>query len=175
MVTRDIICNITLNEVTLDDSIWELHGLNLKIINAIVPKTKFLLYSNNKEDFIHSVNILSSSFGQLKVLMGFNINISNCYIDGNTRLSSTLIDIVDCNLSITNFIFFNQMKHDKGPAIINAMACHIDIMNVNILQNYALDGLIWVSNSSVLQIKNSMFSDNGLFIWTSSILNSEPQ
>ena len=170
MVTRDIICNITLNEVTLDDSIWELHGLNLKIINAIVPKTKFLLYSNNKEDFIHSVNILSSSFGQLKVLMGFNINISNCYIDGNTRLSSTLIDIVDCNLSITNFIFFNQMKHDKGPAIINAMACHIDMMNVNILQNYALDGLIWVSNSSVLQIKNSMFSDNGLFIWTSSIL-----
>ena len=62
------------------------------------------------------------------------------------------------------------MKHDKGPAIINAMACHINMVNVNILQNYALDGLIWVSNSSVLQIKNSMFSDNGLFIWTSGVL-----
>ena len=170
MVTRDIICNITLNEVTLNNSIWALHGFNLKIINAIFPKTKLLLYSNNKEDSIYSVNILSSSFGQLKVSRGYNINISNCYIDGNTRLSSTLIDIVHCNLSITNFIFFNQMKHDKGPAIINAMACHINMINVNILQNYALDGLIWVSNSSVLQIENSMFNDNGLFIWTSGVL-----
>ena len=108
MVTRNIICNITLNEVTLDNSIWALHGFNLKVINAIVPKIKFLLYPNNKEDSIHSVNILSSSFGQLKVSRGFNINISNCYIDGNTRLSSTLIDIVHCNLSITNFIFLQS-------------------------------------------------------------------
>ena len=119
---------------------------------------------------IYSVNILSSSFGQLQTSGRFHITIANCYLDGNTRVSSTLVDIVDCTLNIENFIFFNQRKYDKGPAIINAANSYVSMVNVNIYKNYALNGLIWTSNSSKLHIKKSNFNGNGMFLWTSSVL-----
>ena len=170
MVTRDKICVITLNEVTLGNSIWILDGFNLTIINAIVPKIKFLLNSSYKDDMIYSAKILSTSFGQLKASRGFHIYISNCYINGATRFTSTLIDIVNCNLSIVDLIFFNQMKHDKGPALINAITCNIDVTNISILQNYALDGLISVSDNSKLLVENSIFNGNGLLFSTRGVL-----
>ena len=96
--------------------------------------------------------------------------MNNCSANGNTRLALTLIEIVDCNLNISNSKFLNQIKYFKGPAIINAVRSQIYIKNTNISQNCALDGLIWTSNNSVLYIQNSMFSSNGLFLLTSGVL-----
>ena len=78
--------------------------------------------------------------------------------------------MVNCNVNIENSIFSNQIKYNKGPAIINVVRSHIDIVNVNISQNYALDGLLMISNNSILTVQNSMFSHNGLFLLTSSVL-----
>ena len=166
---KDTICNVTLYGITLNDSTWTLHGINLKIIDSIVTKTIFVLMSDEK-DHKRYLNISRSSFGQIKASRGIVINISNCSIHRNIRLTSTLIDIVKCNLSIENVIFFNQIKYDKGPAIINAVESHICMVNVNISQSYALDGLLRLSNESILHIQNSEFSQNGLFLFTSSVL-----
>ena len=163
-------CNVTLNGITLNDSTWTLYGFNLRIIDAIVTKTSFILLPGIKNHSVHLVKISNSSFGQIKASKGFIINISNCNFNSNTRLTLTLIDVVHCNVSIKNSIFFNQIKYNKGPAIINAVTSHIDIVSVNISQNYALDGLLRISNSSILNVKNSTFSHNGLFILTSSVL-----
>ena len=146
-----------------------MYGFNLRIIDAIITKSSFVLISGGKDHSVHLVNILNSSFGQIKASRGFNINISNCNINGNTRLTSTLINVVHCNVSIENSIFSNQIKYNKGPAIVNAVTSHIDIVNVNVSQNYALDGLLWISNNSILKIKNSMFNQNGLILLTSSV------
>ena len=53
---------------------------------------------------------------------------------------------------------------------MNAITSHIDILNVNISQNYALDGLLMISNNSILTVQNSMYSQNGLFFLASSVL-----
>ena len=44
------------------------------------------------------------------------------------------------------------------------------MVNGNVVQNYAKDGLIWVSNNSQLSVHNSVFESNGVFVLTSSIL-----
>ena len=169
-VIKETSCNVTLNRVTLNDSTWALYGFNLRIVDAIITKTSFILMSGGKDHNVHLVNISNSSFGQIKASKGFIINISNCNIDGNTILTSTLIDVENCNLSIENCIFFNQIKYNKGPAIINAVTSHIKIVNVNISQSCALDGLLRISNNSILQVQNSIFSQNGLLLLTSSVL-----
>ena len=169
-MTRDTICNVTLIGTILGDSVWTLYGFNLHIINALVTKSKFFLMSDDNKANIYLVNILSSSFGQLQTSGRFHITIVNCYLDGNTRGTSTLVDIVDCTLNIEKFIFFNHRKYDKGPAIINAVNSYVSMVNVNIYKNYALNGLIWASKSSKLYIKKSNFNGNGMFLWTSSVL-----
>ena len=169
-MAKDTFCSITLDGITLSDSKWTLHGFNLRITNIIAPKALFFLMSSDKVNITHSVNISASNFGQIKASERFNINIFNCFICCNKRVTSTLIDIINCNINIKNFIFFNQIKHSKGPALINAVESHINMDNVNFIQNYALDGLIWASNGSQLQVQNSMFNGNGLFLLTSGVL-----
>ena len=159
-----------MNGITLNDSTWTLYGFNLRIIDSIITQTSFVLISGGKDHRVHLVNISNSSLGKIKASRGFNINISNCKIDDNTRSTSAVIDVVNCNVSIENSSFFNQIKYDKGHAILNAVTSHIDIVNVNISQNYALDGLLRISNNSILKVQNSMFSKNGLFLLTSSVL-----
>ena len=169
IVVNETICNVTLNGITLNDSTWTLYGLNLIIVDAIVTKTSFILLPGGKDHNVHLVNISNSSFEQIKASRGFIINISNCKIDGNTILTSTLIYVVNCNVNIENSIFFNQIKYNKGPAIVNAVTSHIEMVNVIISQNYALDGLMRLSNNSILKVQNSIFSHNGLFLLASSV------
>ena len=169
IAVKETICNVILNGITLTNSTWTLYDFNLRITDASVTKTNFVLISGRKDHNIYLVNISNSSFGQIKASRGFNINISNCNIDDNTRLTSTLIDVENCNVNIENSIFFNQIKYNKGPAIINAVTSHICIVNVNISQNYALDGLLRISKNSILKVQNSKFSRNGLFFLTSSV------
>ena len=169
IAVKETICNVILNGITLTNSTSTLYDFNLRITDASVTKTNFVLISGRKDHNIHLVNISNSSFGQIKASREFNINISNCNIDDNTRLTSTLIDVENCNVNIENSIFFNQIKYNKGPAIINAVTSHIGIVNVNISQNYALDGLLRITNKSILRVQNSMFSHNGLFFLTSSV------
>ena len=142
-IAKDKICSVTLNEIT--DSYWMLHGFNLRISNVIAPKTKFQLISSGKDNTTYSVNVSTSSFGHIKASNGFHIIMINCLANGNTRLTLTLIEIVDCNLNIANSKFLNQIKYFKGPAIINAVRSQIYIKNTNISKNCALDGLICTS------------------------------
>ena len=169
MITEDKWCNIALNGVFLNRSVWKLYGFNFLITNSSVAKTKFILCPNGHIRKTYSINIIASIFGQIQASKGFNINILNCSMDGNKRLTSTLIDILNCKLSIRNFTFFIHKKYDKGPAIINAVESHIYMVNVNILQNYVLDGLILASNKSVLHVANSTFESNGMLLLTSAV------
>ena len=164
------VCHVVLNSITLRASTWTLHSFNLIITNAIIPETKFILTSNNQDGYQYSVEILASRFGQIKTLGSFQINISNCVINGTKRPTSTLIDILNSSVNINHFIFFNQIKYDAGPAIINGVNSHINLANVNIFQNYAVDGLIWASTNSKMHINNSTFDSNGMFLWTSGVL-----
>ena len=91
IATGDIICNITLNGITLKDSTWTLNGFNLDINNISFTETNFLLKSPEKENETYTVIISSSSLGQIKISKGFQISIFNCSVEGNLKLTSTLI------------------------------------------------------------------------------------
>ena len=160
---------IKFNGLTLGDSMWTLQGFSVRIINAVVPRTKFFLISSDNTNMTYSATISNSSFGQINASKGFHIDIVNCYIDGSIRLTSTLIEIINGTLNIENFIFYNQIKYDKGPAMMNAVSSHINLVNGSVVQNYAKDSLIWVSNNSHLSVHNSVFESNGIFVLTSSI------
>ena len=66
IAVKGTICNVTLNGITLNDSTWTLYGFNLRITDASVTKTNFVLISGGKDHSIHLVNISNSSLGQIK-------------------------------------------------------------------------------------------------------------
>ena len=55
-------CNVTLNGITQNDSTWTLYGFNLRIIDAIVTKTSFILFPGIKNHSVNLVKISNSSF-----------------------------------------------------------------------------------------------------------------
>ena len=148
-------------DANLLESNWSIVGLNVVISNAYLGHSKVNVYVKPKEGTHKYVNVSNSTIGQLRISGGYLIKISNCFINGNTRLSETLIHATNCILSIKDSVFYNFKSYYNSPAILNAISSIVDIQDIFCSNNSGSQGLIQVLNGSKLYLVNSDFEDNG--------------
>ena len=146
--------NIEFIDVTLLNSIWKIHGLNLIMEKTNLAKTLLYMVKQSHKSQMNFVNISNSTFGSL-ITYKYEITISDSNIDGTTRLNNTLVDITDSNLTIVNSRLFNI-----SSAIINAFTSHIKIQDVKISESGYNSDLIQVRNDSELIVQASIFENN---------------
>ena len=72
-------------DVNLLESNWSIVGLNVAISNAYLGHSKVNVYVRPKEVTHKYVNVSNSTIGQLRISGGYQIKISNCFINGNTK------------------------------------------------------------------------------------------
>ena len=106
--------------ITLLNSTWKIHGLNLIVTKANLVKTQFYMEKRFKCKQSKFIKVLNSTFGSLFTSNGYEITISNSNIDGTTRLKKTLLGITKCSLTIINSNFYKLIS-DTGPAMMNAV------------------------------------------------------
>ena len=159
---KDISVNFM--SVSLSNTIWTIHGLNLLINNSNLEKVKFLIsHQPICQICRREIKIVNSTFGPLNIRSGYNIHVSDCTIDGATVTpNSTLLDVVGGTLSVSNSSF----QHLGGgvievPLLLKAVGCRIHMMGVNCPNNEAPGGLIQIQNGSELFVQNSTFENNG--------------
>ena len=117
--------------ITLLNSTWKIHGLNLIVTKANLVKTQFYMEKRFKCKQSKFIKVLNSTYGSLFTSNGYEITISNSNIDGTTRLKKTLLGITKCSLTIINSIFYKLIS-DTGPAMINAVKSWITMQDVTI-------------------------------------------
>ena len=115
------------------------------------------------------VNVSNSTIGHLSISDGFQITISNCFIDGRTRLSETLIRVTNSILTIQDSMFYNFKSYYNSPALLKAMFSLVYIQDNFCSNNVGSGGLIQILNGSQLNLSNSDFEDNGNIFTLSTI------
>ena len=148
-------------DASLLESNWSIVGLNVVITNAYLGHSKVNVSVGPKQETQKYVNISNSTIGQLSISGGYQIIISNCFINGKTRLSETLIHVTNSILTIKDSIFYNFKSYYNSPAILNAISSIVDIQDISCSYNSGSQGLIQISNGSKLYLANSEFENNG--------------
>ena len=118
-------------DVNLLESNWSIVGLNVEISNAYLGHSKVNAYVRPQQETHKYANVSNSTIGQLNISGGYQITISNCFINGNTRLSETLIHATNCVLTIKDSMFYNFKSYYNNPAILNAISSIVHIQDIS--------------------------------------------
>ena len=150
--------HVSLKDVRIFDSALTISDLNVFMQNAFLVNSNVYLEQSNVYSTGSAV-ISNSTFGQLKAA-GFQIRMSNCFVDGNTEFQSPMFDIVDSELTIRKSIFY-RITGKKGPLLITALFSRVIIKDVKFISNYGRQGLIQIRYGSEFFLENSVFIENG--------------
>ena len=160
--------SVNFMSVSLSNTSWTIHGLNLLINNSNLEKVTFLIsHKPICQICRRQIDIVNSTFGHMNIRSGYNIHVSDCTIDGKTVTpNTTLLDVVGGALSVSNSSFQYLSNRVHGfyivPTILRAVGCRIHMVGVNCSNNEAVGGLIQVQNGSELFVQNSTFEHNGV-------------
>ena len=157
---------VEISNVTQLESKWEIKGMNLITNNSFLSKTGFYL-SNHKSGISNIVTVTRSTFGLLQAERGFKIQVSNCIFKGDSWKSSTLINVVNSTINITNSIF-QDFKVYFSSAVLNASSSRIHLENCQFLTNIGKHGVIQVGKQTDITIYNTMFENNGYWYFAES-------
>ena len=160
---------LKLFDTDLMESHLTIDGLNVEINNVYLGHS--IVYVSNRPYYEGEkyVNVSNSTIGHLSISDGFQITISNCFIDGRTRLSETLIRVTNCILTIQDSMFYNFKSYYNSPAILKAMFSIVYIQDIFCSNNVGSVGLIQILNGSQLYLSNSDFEDSGKIFTLSTI------
>ena len=160
---------LKLIDVNLLESHLTINGLNVEINNVYLGHWIVSVYKKTYQEGEKYFNVSNSTIGHLSISDGFQVTISNCFIDGRTRLSETLIRVTNCILTIQDSMFYNFKSHYNSPAILKAMFSLVYIRDIFCSNNVGSVGLIQILNGSKLFLANSDFEDNGNIFTLSTI------
>ena len=152
--------NVTLafTNVSLLNSNWSIHGLNVAMIKANLSQAWLWIHRIRKQANKGFVHITNSTFGYLNVSRQFDISMLNCYIDGTTRLQSTLIHTDGSNVTIKGSII-HKNKIEGFEPLIQATNSEVYLNEVNFTTNSG-SYLLQVSNRSTSHMKQLLLSCN---------------
>ncbi len=142
---------------------WSLCDLHISIRQSQLGYTVFHVASCADEPRAE-IDIFNSTFGSLKTEANANVSISHCFLDGERRQDSILMEIVTSTLTISDSEFLKN-KAKNGPAILTAVSSDVRIQNSNYVHNFNGRGLIEVKNSSHLEMKNVLFQNHSEMHW----------
>ena len=111
------------------------------------------------------VKIYNSSFGKLKVLENYDIDISESRIEGTFGFKDTLIEITNCTLNISESVFSYHWTFLR-PAVLNALSSTVYIWKTRFTEN---DGrtIVQIYRGNVY-IRESNFDLNGILPFSST-------
>ena len=157
--------------VHLLKSSWEIHGLNLLIKDSDLSKTQLTLRSiENLNREKGSAVIENSTFGQMKIKSKYKVQMFNCQVDGAMRLEETMIDIKFGDLEIKNCKFSLNKASSSHPAVLEATDSQISIKDSSFDWNIGHHGIIEILQGSHLFVTNSQFDNNGIFLYSLSLI-----
>ena len=169
--------SVNFRGVSLSVTAWTIHDLNLFIHDSSMFKVKLFLDERlSHQAYVRMIHIVNSTFGHMNVRGGYNIQVFDCIVDGNTVMSkSTLLDVVGGTLSVSNSSFQHLGEEATGaatsPGLLRAVGCKIHMVSVNCSNNKAPGGLIQIQNGSELNVQNSTFINNGNISSPSSVIS----
>ena len=84
--------SVNFMSVSLSNTSWTIHGLNLFIIYSNLANVEFFIRQNTTCQICsREIKIVKSTFGPLNIRGGYNIHVSHCTIDGNTVTPNTTL------------------------------------------------------------------------------------
>ena len=132
-------------------STWRICGLDLSITDSQLGYVVFYLRQCSATHNTRKVEIRSSTFGKLNASTDF-VQLSECNMDGSMRLNTTLLEIKDCELSVSDLKLFSEHSWQKNQnsQILEALSSKVNLTNVNI-QNTSSNraGGIFADNSII--------------------------
>ena len=157
--------------VQLLKSIWEIHGVNLVIKDSNLSKTQLMLRSvEGLSTEKGSAVIENSTFGQMKIQSEYKVQMVNCQVDGAMRLEETMLDIKICDLEIKNCKFSLNKAGHRQPAVLEALGSRVRVQDSSFNWNIGHHGIIEILQGSQLFITNSEFENNGIFLYSLSLI-----
>ena len=150
--------------ILLFESDWTIKGMNL-IINQsdlVTTQLNLRMESVSESGF---VKIYNSSFGKLKVLDKYNIEISNSRMEGAFGFKDTLIEITNCTLNISESVFSYHWTF-FGPAVLNALSSTVYIWKTKFTENHG--GTIIQIYRGNVYIRESNLDWNGILPFSST-------
>ena len=169
---KDISVNFM--KASLSNTSWTIQGLNLFINDSNLASVQFFIrHKVICQICRREIDIVNSTFGHMKIRGGYNIQISDCTVDGATVMSnSTLLDVMGGTLNVSNSSF-QHLGGSKAESsgLLRAVGCRIHMVGVNSSNNEAPGGLIQIQNGSELFLHNSTFINNGHASSISSVIS----
>ena len=159
---------VEFSNVTLYESDWLIHSMNLIVNQSLVSMIKFHL-TNKEMDSNISALIINSTFGQLTVDKGCKITIKSSIVEGSVWRKVALMEITNSSLNIINCSFhgFNTIS---GPVILNATSVTVLIETSSFFDNVGKGGVIQISEGTILSLHSSTFDSNGLLLFAESTI-----
>ena len=99
---------ITFVKVTLLKVNWLIRGFDVAIMKSNLSKATFKMETFSG-DSVNLINMTNSTVGQLKISAGYHMTVSDCNINGTTRLGSTFINADNSNITILIQVFLTTM------------------------------------------------------------------
>ena len=142
-------------------------GLNILMYRAKLLETTLYVNKLDQQNGTGFITIVNSTLGTMKVSEGFDISMSDSYIDGTIRHGSTHMDLKDCNLNIRRSSLY-MLDRDFFDSVIYMVNCKVHILDVNLTSGFGT--LIWGMESSI-QMNNVYLSNVDISITQYSSLN----
>ena len=139
--------------------------MNLLILSANLENTSIQMEQPRQSE--HTIYIFNSTFDHLQVLNGFEITVTECTIDGTTKLEIPWMETITSSINL-NYITFYNLYSASDVAIRKAVASKVYMEGIYCGNSYGGLGLIQILNGSVLNLNKSTFEYNGNLIWTLS-------
>ena len=168
--------SVNFMSVSLSNTSWTIHGLNLFIIDSnLVTVQFFIRHEQTCQICRREIKIVNSTFGSLNIRDDYNMCVSDCTLDGKTVTpNTTLLDVVGGTLNVSNSSFQYLGNCVYGfyivPSILRAVGCRTYMVTVICSNNEAPGGLIQIQNGSQLFVQNSIFENNGAYSYQSLII-----
>ena len=140
-------------DIELQHCNWTISNLNLLIIGSDLRATGIFLRQDEGEG---TVFITNSTFGHLNVSPGYRISVTFCNMDDANRLQTTLLDIIDCRLSILKCVFHNT----PDLTLLHAVRSQIAIEDVKIIVGTTSYNLVEIADGSELELTHSTIIAN---------------
>ena len=156
--------SVEFSNISLFKSDWTIKGMNL-IINQsdlVMTQLNLRMESVSESGF---VKIYNSSFGKLKVLDKYDIEISDSRIEGTFGFKDSLIEITNYTLNISESVFSYHWTFLR-PAVLNALSSTVYIWRTRFTKNHG--GTIIQIYRGNVYMRESDFDWNGILPFSST-------
>ena len=145
-------------------------GLNVLLNQAELPFTNVSIHKLDRQKSTGFVSVTNSTFRHLNVTRGFDISMSDIYIDGSGSHEYGFMYISNCNLSI-KAVTINKIQGSSYMynALIELSNCKIDMQNVNLID--IPDSNILIENYSTIHMNNVYISNTWIMLIKHSSLH----